>query len=327
METSRRMPMDEPGPDEALETFLQEVVSGLSQPQKCLPCKYFYDETGSRLFSRICETPEYYITRTEMAIMQAHVNEMAAGIGPHSDILEFGSGAGVKIRLLLDALEMPRSYTPMDISAEILMDSATELRQAYPDIAIEPIVGDYTRPFPPMRLFRQQGKGRKVIYFPGSTLSNFDPDEVRRFLKRVATLVGPGGGLLIGVDLVKPAARLHAAYNDAAGLTERFNKNLLTRINVTLDADFDPGRFEHRAFFHPAHSRVEMHLVSRCRQQVTIAEQCFSFEPGETIHTENSYKYTADAFCELASHCGFRPRHLWTDPEQLFSVHYVEVTG
>ncbi|GLS27818.1 L-histidine N(alpha)-methyltransferase [Marinibactrum halimedae] len=303
--------------------FLEDVLDGLSQRQKTLPCKYFYDERGSQLFDDICQTEDYYVTRTERAIMERYIPEMAALVGPGASILEFGSGVGEKIRRLLTSLEAPHSYTPMDISYEPLMASAEQLRQEFPSLTVDPVCGDYLQPWPSMPVFLRSSQ--RLVYFPGSTLSNFTPEQASDFLSRIAKLLGSGGGLLIGVDLIKPIEVLHDAYNDREGVTAEFNKNVLSRINQALDGNFNLESFEHNAFFNEQHNRIEMHLCSQVDQRVEIAGQEFRFSQGESIHTENSYKYSTQHLHQLFSRTGYRVVDFWTDPNQYFSVHYCTV--
>ncbi len=308
------------------EKFLADVLEGLSWSCKTLPCKYFYDERGSRLFEQICGLDEYYVTRTELAIMESSVHEMAQVIGPGADILEFGSGAGIKTRMLLDALDLPRSYTAMDISAEILFLTSEELRESFPGLRVSPVLADYTDEFPFLEAFSGDRAGKKLVYFPGSTLGNFDQAEATAFLSRVTRLLGPGGGLLIGLDLVKSETVLNLAYDDSEGVTAEFNKNLLYRMNRELQADFDPGRFRHLALYNHELDRVEMFLVSESDQVVTINGTRIQIDDGEAIHTENSHKYTISGFSALAGECGFRVRASWTDDLEYFAVLYLEVS-
>lgn len=303
--------------------FHADVLAGLSQPQKSLPCKYLYDDAGSELFERICALPEYYPTRTETALLRDRAAEIAACIGPHARLVEFGSGAGVKVRLLLEALDRPVAYVPVDISRSPLIASALALAKDFPSLRVQPICADYTRPFalPPA----PPGIAVTAGFFPGSTIGNFDPAAAEAFLARAARLLGPGAAMIVGVDLPKDRAILEAAYDDAAGVTAAFNLNLLTRINRELGADFDPEAFAHRAIWNAEESRVEMHLVSRTEQTVRIGTHRFAFREGETIHTENSYKYAPDAFATLARQAGFTPAALWTDPDTLFSIHALTV--
>jgi len=303
--------------------FLQDVLSGLRQTPKQLPCKYFYDERGSILFTEICNTPEYYITRTELALLDEILPEVANLIGENANVIEYGSGEGRKIRRLLAALKQPKSYTPIDISPEILLRSAIRLKHEFPNIEIHPVVGDYTQEVELPITLQSDHRNPRLVFFPGSTISNFNPDEVRSFLTNVRSLLQPGDGFLLGVDLVKSPRVLHDAYNDKEGVTADFNLNLLRRINNEFEADFDRHQFEHYAFFNPQASRVEMHLVSLVRQVVTIAGQKFYFEAGETIHTENSYKHSIESVAALAAQCGFAHSRAWTDRKDLFSIHYL----
>jgi L-histidine Nalpha-methyltransferase len=297
--------------------FAVDFLEGLHKRHKQLPCKYFYDEEGSRLFDLICELPEYYPTRTEMKLLRNHAHEMAALIGEDVELIEFGAGSLQKIGTLLEAMPKLRGYTPIDISGDYLRAMAAKLGRTFPSLAIHPVVGDFTK-----AISLAPGAHRRVGFFPGSTIGNFDPLEARAFLHRAAKML-KGGGLLIGVDLVKDPAILHAAYNDAAGVTERFNKNLLVRANRELDADFDPDAFAHYAFYEPRASRIEMHLLSLERQHVTVAGETIAFADGETVHTENSYKYTVERFRALATDAGFTPRAFWCDPDRLFSLHWL----
>jgi len=302
--------------------FYRDVVRGLSQPVKQLPCKYFYDERGSILFTEICNTDEYYITRTELALLDNILPEVAQAIGGNATIIEYGSGEGRKIRDLLAALHTPKAYVPIDISREILLKSTGELKRRFPRINIYPVVADYSEDIhlPPQIL--RDLNNRRVVFFPGSTISNFTPTEAQSFLNRLKKLLQPRDGLLIGVDLLKSPDILHRAYNDKKGVTAEFNLNILRRINDELTGDFDPGLFEHYAYFNPVQSRVEMHLVSLADQQVHIGDQSFHFRQGETIHTENSYKYSVDGFSQLAQTCGLQQENAWVDARNLFSIQY-----
>ncbi len=311
--------------DDPRATFLSDVLEGLQRPQKTLPAKYFYDEAGSQLFEAICELEEYYPTRTEVAIMQRTIDEIVALLGPRCLLIEYGSGSSLKTRILLDRLTDPAGYVPIDISGDFLQEVAATLAADYPDLRIEPVAADYTRPFalpdiqPPPR--------RRVVYFPGSTIGNFEPSGAAAFLKRAARVCGPGGGLLIGVDLQKDIRVLEAAYDDARGVTASFNKNMLTRINRELGADFDLGRFAHRALYNRSEGRIEMHLVSQQAHAVTISGRRIDFDRCETIHTENSYKYTPAQFARLAARAGFVQERVWTDEASYFSVQYLTVGG
>ena len=308
-----------------LREFQQDVLTGLSAEQKTLPCKYFYDETGSQLFEAICDLDEYYVTRTEVSLLQNAVGDIAQCIGPEASIIEPGSGAGTKIRLLLDSLEAPRSYTPVEISRETLLQSVESLSAAFPDIAMRPIAGDFDQVFSEPDHFRQPEARKRVVFFPGSTIGNFDRTAALGFLRKLASVVGSGGGLLIGVDLIKDRDVLLEAYNDADGITAAFNKNLLRRINDELDGGFELDRFAHQSIYNENHHRIEMHLVSRCDQSVRVQQQDFRFAEGESIHTENSHKYSITSFAELAAAAGFTLREYWKDSRDWFATLYFEV--
>jgi dimethylhistidine N-methyltransferase len=300
--------------------FAGNLLEGLSRTPKAVACKFFYDEQGSHLFDAICALPEYYQTRTELALLSRHAGEIAALIGPGREIVEFGAGSLTKVRILLDALEQPAAYTPLDISGDYLGAVVHALAHDYPALALRPIVADFTRPLVIPAL---AGIARRAGFFPGGTIGNFRPDAAVQLLRRMRASLN-GGGLLVGVDLVKHPARLHAAYNDSAGITAAFNKNLLGRANRELGADFDLDAFAHYAPYNSAAHRIEMYLVSLKRQSVRIGQRRFDFAQGETIHTEDSHKYTIEAFRELAAHAGFAPRAVWTDAERLFSIHWLE---
>ena len=301
--------------------FAEEAIDGLTQTPKTLPCKFFYDARGSALFDKICELDEYYPTRTEMGIMQAHAPEMSDLLGTDCRLVEYGSGSSLKTRVLLDNARSLAAYVPVDISREHLERTAAGLARAYPDIPIVPVCADYTQPFdvPPARA------ARTVIYFPGSTIGNFPPPQAREFLARIAQVCGQGGGLLIGVDLKKSAAVLEPAYNDCNGVTAAFNLNLLVRMNQELGADFDLAQWEHLAFYNSVQGRIEMHLVSMRAQTVSIGGARIAFGAGERIHTESSYKYAVDEFACLAESAGFLVQRVWTDDEHLFSVQYLTI--
>jgi dimethylhistidine N-methyltransferase len=298
------------------------VLQGLQDARKELPSKYFYDDVGSQLFEQICELDEYYLTRTELAIMQEHTQEMAALLGPQCLLIEYGSGSSTKVCLLLDALEDPAGYVPIDIAKEQLLRSVAALSLAYPDLEVLPVCADYTSDFElPMP---SKPVSQRVAYFPGSTIGNFDREPAKRFLRQIARAC-VGGGLLIGVDLKKDFNILHRAYNDSQGVTAQFNKHLLVRINQELDANFQLNQFGHYAFYNPGQSRIEMHLVSLKNQTVRIRETEISFKLGESIWTESSYKYTVEEFAHLAATAGFSVERVWTDSRQLFSVQYLRV--
>ena len=307
----------------ATESFREAVLNGLREPQKHIPSKFLYDERGSKLFDRICELEEYYPTRTEIGIMQQHVEAMVEAIGPRARLVEYGSGSSLKTRILLDHLDDLASYVPVDISKEHLVESAQELAEDYPSIPIQPVCADYTTAFdlpePPLL------PARTVGYYPGSTIGNFRRGEARAFLAQIAETVGPEGGLLIGVDLKKDVDVLKAAYDDSEGVTAAFNKNLLRRMNRELDATFTLDAFEHQVCWNEERGCMESHLRSTQAQTVTVAGERFSFEEGETIHTEDSHKYTLDGFASLAVEGGLQVDTLWTDDRSYFSVQYCTV--
>ncbi|MBK1719682.1 L-histidine N(alpha)-methyltransferase [Thiocystis violacea] len=300
-----------------------EVLDGLGQTQKRLPPKLFYDQLGSRLFDAITELPEYYPTRTEIAILRDHGSEMADRLGRENVLIELGSGSSLKIQTLLAALG-PSVYVPVDISRAHLLESAQALARRFPTLRIRAACADYSGPFD---LPLESDWKSLAAFFPGSSIGNFDPHDARSFLKRVGRVLGSGGRLLVGVDLRKDPAVLNAAYNDAQGVTAAFNLNLLTRINRELGGDFNLDAFAHRAFFNAAASRIEMHLVSLADQEVRIGDQGFVFRRDETIHTENSYKYGIEDFQALARDAGFASEQVWTDGARLFSVHCLRVDG
>ncbi len=294
-----------------------EVLVGLALPQKRISPKFFYDAEGSRLFDAICELSEYYPTRTEIGLLRDHGAEMARLLGRDALLIELGSGSSLKIRTLLEALR-PAVYMPVDISREHLLQSATDLAAAFPALRVHAVCADYSTAFV---LPVDHHAHPRAAFFPGSSVGNFDPDAAVVLLSRVGALLGSGGRLLVGVDLRKDVAVLERAYNDADGVTAAFNLNLLARINHELDGDFDLDAFRHQAFFNQAPSRIEMHLVSTRVQRVSVAGQTFDFAEGESIHTECSYKYSVEGFRALAAQAGFAPERVWTDPDELFSVH------
>jgi dimethylhistidine N-methyltransferase len=303
------------------ESFRDAVVAGLSREPKALPCKFFYDTRGSALFEEICQLPEYYLTRTEIAILEQYAGEIAARVGAHCRLIELGSGASIKARILLRALNAPAAYVPVDISREHLREAAAQLAGDFPHVPVVAVCADYTRPFPLPPLPGPVGK--QVGFFPGSTIGNFEPEGVVRFLRHCAELLGPGCEMLIGVDRKKAPAVLDAAYNDRAGINAAFNLNLLARIDRELDGDIDIGRFAHLAFYNAEAGRMELYLTSLAEQTATIAGRRFAFAEGERIHTENSYKYAIDEFRRLAARAGFAAIDTWTDAADLFSVHYL----
>ncbi|GAB2795613.1 L-histidine N(alpha)-methyltransferase [Halomonas shantousis] len=297
-----------------------EILAGLRATPKHVSPKFFYDQRGSELFDEICVQPEYYPTRTEEAILGAAVGDIAALAGQEATLVELGSGASRKVRLLLEAMR-PSSYLGIDISRDFLLDSTRRLAADYPWLEVHAACADFSQ-----RLAWPDDMAceRPVAFFPGSSIGNFDPQAAEAFLHRLHRLLPTGSGLLIGVDLVKDRTVLEAAYNDAAGVTAAFNLNLLERLRNELDAELDPVHFQHRAFFNPDASRIEMHLVSEMAQVITVAGERFRFNTGESLHTENSYKYSIEGFQALAGRAGFRARAEWVDDDALFSVHYLE---
>lgn len=305
-------------PVHAVAAFRRDVLAGLSDPSKHIPCKYLYDKPGSLLFDKICELPEYYPTRTERAILTRHAGSISEQIGPRVALVEYGSGSSVKSRLLLDALAGPVAYVPVDISLRHLEASATRIARAYPAIDVLPVCADFTQPFGLPDFPREPSHA--AVFFPGSTIGNFEPDAARRLLRQIARLVGNGGGLVIGFDLQKDPRVIEAAYNDRQGVTAAFNLNLLHRINRELDGGFDADRFEHHAVYEDRAGRVSISLVSKVRQSVSIGDDAFRFEAGEAIHTEYSHKYTLPQFQAMAASAGMGVHRVWTDPKQWFAV-------
>lgn len=306
----------------AASDFLAEALDGLSASPRTLPSKFFYDEVGSDLFLEICELPEYYVTRTETAILEKYAPEMAASIGANAELVGFGTGAGIKTRMLLEQLENPIAYVPVDISKQRLIESAEALQAAMPTLEILPVCADYLQlrrlPIPSRR------PEHVAVYFPGSTIGNLQPDTAEIFLERICRLCGHSGGLIIGVDLQKPVEILEAAYNDRAGVTAAFNLNILVRANRELGADFDLPAWQHRAIYNSDAHRIEMHLVARAAQRVHLGGRTFDFAAGEKIITEYSYKHTPAGFATLAGRAGFKLSRQWSDAQQLFAVfHFV----
>jgi dimethylhistidine N-methyltransferase len=301
--------------------FRADVIRGLRAPKKELPCKYFYDEVGSALFEQITELEEYYPTRTELGIMTRHAAEMAGLLGRRCLLIEYGSGSSLKTRRLLDQLRDLAGYVPIDVSSEFLRDSARAVAEQYPDIEVLPLCGDFTQPLdlPTCR----KPAARRVVYFPGSTFGNFTPRKAIALLRQTAALCGRDGGILLGIDLRKDPRVMEAAYNDRRGVTAAFNRNILVRINRELGADFDLDQFAHRALYDAANGRIEMHLVSRRDQVVRVGGVSFFFVAGESIHTENSYKYSLPVLTDLAEAGGFTAERVWTDERQYFSVAYL----
>jgi len=303
--------------------LLGEVLGGLTCLPKRLPPKFFYDQHGSQLFDAITRLPEYYPTRTEIGILQEQGEAIAGHLGHDSVLIELGSGSPHKIRVLLNSLH-PAVYMPVDISGEHLHDSASHIARDYPDMQVDAVCADYSAS---LQLPDLPQETARAVFFPGSSIGNFEPPAAVALLRDVGEVLGPGGALLIGVDLKKDCQQLEAAYNDTRQLTAAFNLNLLTRINREAAADFDLARFVHRAFYNEAEGRIEMHLVSTCVQQVHIDGQRIEFGAGETIHTENSYKYSVAEFRELGAAAGYAAEQVWTDERKLFSVHCLRVAG
>lgn len=301
-----------------------EVLQGLRRQPKTIPPKFFYDARGSLLFDAICELPEYYPTRTEVSLLQTYAEEIADLAGPDVLLIELGSGASKKVRLLLDALK-PHAYLGVDISKDFLLESTYQLAADYPWLDVHAACADFSQTLD-VSAYSPFGN-KKLAFFPGSSIGNFDPPHALALLQQLCQGLLPEGKLLIGVDLKKNPVILNAAYNDAQGVTADFNLNLLKRIQNELNTDLRPEAFDHYAFYNEALGRIEMHLASRGRQSLQIENQHFTFVDKETIHTENSYKYSVAEFQALAQRAGFVPEKVWTDPQQLFSVHYLGVNG
>jgi dimethylhistidine N-methyltransferase len=297
--------------------FARDVIAGLTARPKRMSPKYFYDEVGSRLFDEITALPEYYPTRCELAILRQFAPDMARLLPPKTALIEFGSGSSTKARIMLDAAPAIAAYVPVDIAAQWLSADADQLRRDYPRLAVLPVAADITKPF---RVPQSLDGLARAGFFPGSTIGNFELHQACAFLENAARILGEGAILIVGFDLVKDARTLTAAYNDAAGVTAKFNLNLLARINRELGADFDLTGFCHQAFYNRERARIEMHLASRRRQQVHVCGRVIEFREGETIHTENSYKYTDESFGALARGCGWTPVEAWTDADGYFAV-------
>ena len=301
--------------------FREEALLGLRARPRQLSPKFFYDRHGSELFDAICRLPEYYLTRTEMAILRANSAALAPLAAAPSVLIELGSGASQKIRLLLDTLR-PRAYVGVDISRDFLLQSTRRLAADYPWLKVYAVCADFCEP---LQLSCCAPELKRLAFFPGSSIGNFAPEEAVRFLHRLRDVLGADGALLIGVDLKKDRRVLHAAYNDAQGVTAEFNLNLLRRLQRELGAQLDPGGFRHESFYNDSLGRIEMHLVSRRAQQIRIGHEVFQFEKDERVHTENSYKYSIEEFQALAHRAGYNPESVWTDAERLFSVHCLRV--
>lgn len=301
-----------------ISAFRSDVLKGLGARRKHLPPKYFYDAAGSQLFDRITDQPEYYPTRCEIHILQDHGAEIAALIPAGAALIEFGSGSNKKARILLAAAPVLAAYVPVDISAEMLEREADALHLDFPRLNIHPVAADFTKAFE----LPEEAKSAavRIGFFPGSTIGNFEPHEAASFLRNAAKILGPGAKIIIGADLIKPAEILNAAYNDEAEVTAKFNLNLLTRINRELNGNFNLATFEHHAFYNRERHRIEMHLASLIRQKVRVAGECFEFRAGETIHTENSYKYSPESLAALARGVGWQPAGVWIDAKKCFSI-------
>ena len=306
----------------ASDSFADHVISGLGDSPKWLSAKYFYDAVGSDLFEEITQLPEYYPTRTELKILAENARAISAYIPLAAALVEFGTGSTRKARILLNAAPQAAAYVPVDISAEFLAQEAAAVRRDLPKIAVLPVTADFTRDFDLPAQIRNRPR---VGFFPGSTIGNFEPQDAAEFLRQAGRILGAGATMIVGVDRIKDEAVLNAAYDDAAGVTARFNLNILRRMNRELDGDFDLAAFRHRAFYNVADHRIEMHLESLKAQTVTVAGRAFNFAKGETIHTENSYKYTVDSFRALAAEAGWRPVATWTDANDYFAVHALKL--
>jgi L-histidine N-alpha-methyltransferase len=298
-----------------------EIVAGLRDNPKHISPKYFYDQRGSELFDAICELPEYYPTRTEHAIMQRRLPEIARRVGPGAAVIEFGAGSNTKARQLLAGLTAPIAYVPVEISGDYLHEQAQSLQAEFPTLSIQPVVADFTKPFDLPR--HAVAPRRNLVFFPGSTIGNFTRNEARKLLEVMRTVAKPGGALLIGVDLVKDVEVLRAAYNDSQGVTAAFNLNALHHLNEGLGADFDPSGFRHEAVYDTLRDRIEMRLISKRHQFVRIADATIEFAEGEHIVTEYSHKYSLEGFQALAESAGLEHECVWTDENALFSVHFL----
>ena len=314
-----------PPPDEERSTFAADVLAGLSASPKRLPPKYFYDDAGSLLFERITELPEYYPTRCEMSILRVHAADICRLIPEGAALIEFGAGAAKKARILLRAAPQLAAYVPVDICGEMIEREAAELRADFPKLKVLPVKADITTRF--ALPAEAESAASRVGFFPGSTIGNFEPHEAAGFLRNAARVLGRGATLIVGVDLIKPVEILTAAYNDKAGVTSKFNCNLLKRINRELAGTFKLDGFEHHAFYNRERNRIEMHLASRKRQKVKVLGETVDFRAGETIHTENSYKYSVESLSALARGVGWLPAAAWSDPDNYFSIQAFTFAG
>jgi L-histidine Nalpha-methyltransferase len=316
---SRRLPQS------AEEHFAADVLAGLTATPKSLPPKYFYDAEGSALFEQITELPEYYPTRCEMQILRDHARGIAQLIPQGAALIEFGSGSSKKARIVLGAAAGKlAAYVPVDICREMIEQEAAELRPDFPQVRVLPVTADITQMFPLPAAAKSAPV--RVGFFPGSTIGNFEPHEAAAFLRHAGKILGPNARFIVGADLIKPAEVLNAAYNDAQGVTARFNLNLLVRINRELGGTFKLVNFEHHAVYNRERNRIEMHLASLRRQKVKVAGTTIDFRAGETIHTENSYKYSVESLSALARGAGWRPLEAWTDARKYFSIQAFELT-
>jgi dimethylhistidine N-methyltransferase len=305
------------------ESFREAALSGLSSPRKSIPCRFLYDERGSALFDAICDLPEYYVTRTEIRILKERAGEIAALAGPRCQLVEFGSGASRKVKLILSALETPLAYIPIDISPEFLRQTAAGIVKEFPGVDVIAVCADFAEPqHLPDYIFWPFGS--RLGFFPGSTIGNLMPGEAVSFLSGCYSLLGAGGGMVVGVDLKKDPDILHDAYNDADGATAAFTLNLLQRMNREIDGDFDIGRFSHEAFYNASAGRIEIYIRSLMNQIVGVAGRRIAFAADERIHVEYSYKYTIEEFQRLAARAGFSPSAVWTDRNNLFSLHFLK---
>src|SRR3954468_19754535 len=300
----------------ASDTFADHVIHGLSDSPKWLSAKYFYDAAGSALFEEITRLPEYYPTRTELSILERRAGDMSGYIPLSAALVEFGAGSSKKARILIEAAPQLAAYVPVDISREFLGQEATAVRRGVPWLPVLPVAADFTRDFDLPAQIRSRPR---VGFFPGSTIGNFEPEDATEFLRQAGRVLGQSATMIVGVDLIKDEAVLNAAYDDAAGVTAKFNLNVLTRMNRELGGNFDLSAFRHRAFYNAKDHRIEMHLQSLKAQTVTVAGHSFDFRKGETIHTENSYKYTVESFRALAETAGWRPVATWTDGNEYFA--------
>ena len=314
--------MDMTVPETERLQFMHDMRTALSQTPKRISPKYFYDQAGSALFDRICELPEYYPTRTELSILQSHAADMSECMGENADIIEFGAGSLQKIRYLLNVARNPARYVPMDISGSHLKAASAELQTEFATLKILPVVADYTNPWHlPSSIL---GAGKRVAFFPGSTIGNFSPAQAHTFFQNCVQHLS-GGALLLGVDLIKSPEVLHAAYNDSQGVTAAFNLNMLTRANRELGCDFDPTQFAHSAFYNAPLKRIEMHLLSLKSQIVHLNGVAYAFEQGETLHTEYSHKFTIAGVQQAAHSAGLETGPVWTDPHQYFGLFWLTI--